>query len=351
VRKILFALAFTPTLIWSQGCPTVFPPTIHLTLPRLLPPGSYPYVRDTAALWISCDRALVNGAIAHISVPSMSPLTLGGLVPFSDLETIVYSPKSATDSTRIYVTAVSAAIRPPEGTQRYPLKIVVNGDDSSAVTVPVDVTFNDSSFLHSSELGLGFELYYPADATQIESQALDPGIWFPNSEVPLSFTATSDTWLSLSPSGGTGWTAPVIRVQSNLEPGNYFGFVTITAHGAVNSPLEIPTHLAMIAPQPTVTPSSLVFSKAIGAPTPPPQDIAISGAPGSSVVAASDVPWLSVNPPSTTIPGYRPPVGERRWTVARHLSGQPHIASPVRACTYRSGYVRLWQLKQSARFA
>lgn len=81
----------------------------------------------------------------------------------------------------------------------------------------------------------------------------------------LSFTAAASTtpsggtWLSVSPSGGTLGTAPTtlnVTVAGGLSQGTYTGQITITASGAINSPLPAPVTLTVTAP---TQPLSLAF--------------------------------------------------------------------------------------------
>lgn len=290
---------------WGQSCPSVFPSSLQLTLPRILPPGSYPYVRDTAALWVFCDPAPSKGVTVRVSAEN-SPLTLGRtLTKTSSLDATVFGKADIfmTESPTLYVSAVSTDMHPAAGTQQYSLTVAIAGQ-ANVVTVPVSVTFTDSPFVHASDASIGFDLPYPPSDMDIESKAEDPAIWFPNSEIPLTFTATSEDWLSITPSTGTGWTVPVVRAEAgNLKPGNYFGFVTITAPGAINSPLKIPANAILYAPQPSVNPGSLIFSQSANGPAPAARVLTVSSPTAASFSASTDSSWLSVEPAQTAIPG------------------------------------------------
>jgi len=302
--SILFLMA-TGVIAWGQTCPAVFPTSLQLTLPRTLPPGSYPYVKDTAALWIFCDAAPPQGAMAHISVPDSTVLTLNrALTKTSSLDTLVYGKSDLfnTGGPAVFVTAMSTAMHPPAGTQQYSLQIAVDGQ-AGPVTVPVSVTFTDALFVHTSQPSLTFDLY--VSNPTLGNPREDLGVWFPNSQIPHSFTATSENWLSVTPASGIGWTDAMFEVQSaGLEPGNYLGFATITAPDAVNSPLKIPANLTYYAPQPSVTPISLVFSQAAGDQAPAAKQLVVSTPGGSdSFTASTDAAWLFVDPARSTFPG------------------------------------------------
>lgn len=305
MRRILTIALAAAAATWAQSCPSVFPSNLQLTLPRTLPPGSYPYVRDTAALWVFCDPAPAKGATAHISVPETSLLTLSRtLTKSSSVDATLFGRSDIfmAESPTVYVSAVSTDMHPAAGTQQYSLTIAIGGE-ANVVTVPVTVTFTDSPFVRASDASIGFDLPYPPGELDIESKAEVPAIWFPNSETPLAFTATSENWLSIAPASGMGWTVPVVRVAGDLKPGNYFGFVNIIAPGAVNSPLKIPANAILYAQQPSVSPSSLVFSQSSNGPAPGARTLTVSSPTASSFSASTDAAWLYVDPMQAGIPG------------------------------------------------
>jgi uncharacterized protein (TIGR03437 family) len=72
----------------------------------------------------------------------------------------------------------------------------------------------------------------------------------------LNWTATTNaSWLTVSPTSGTGSGTIMVSVAAGLSAMSYTGTVTITAKGASNSPLKVPVTLVVSAPStlPTIT--------------------------------------------------------------------------------------------------
>ncbi|MBI4597681.1 MAG: PD40 domain-containing protein [Candidatus Omnitrophica bacterium] len=122
-------------------------------------------------------------------------------------------------------------------------------------------------------------------------------------------TATDDAaWLTVErlalPGGGGGDARTyVARIdQRNLMPGAYTATITVTAAGALGSPLKIPVTLTIAAAAPLlrVAPVSLAFSAVIASPEPPAQQITVSNSGGGAMPfqVGDDADWLMALPGS-----------------------------------------------------
>ena len=97
-------------------------------------------------------------------------------------------------------------------------------------------------------------------------------------------TLSGGNWLRVAPPAGASdpvQPAPLVEVvvdQTNLEAGEYYGIVNVTAPGAANSPQQVPVFLevrpAGSDPGAQVTPSELVFAGVQGG-TPSSEDVLI----------------------------------------------------------------------------
>jgi hypothetical protein len=118
-------------------------------------------------------------------------------------------------------------------------------------------------------------------------------------------TATSATWLSVSPASGTTPGNLSVSVNpSGLAAGTYTGNVTVTAAGASNSPKTVGVTLnvtAALLPTLGVNPASLTFAYQIGGTTPMGQMVAVSSS-GTAInyTTATSATWLSATPASGT---------------------------------------------------
>ncbi|HUB80488.1 MAG TPA: Ig-like domain-containing protein [Bryobacteraceae bacterium] len=118
-------------------------------------------------------------------------------------------------------------------------------------------------------------------------------------------TGTDASWLSVSPSSGTGAANPNVMVNiAGLSGGSYTGHITVTAAGATGSPATVTVNLNLASPTPvlSVMPGSLTFNATVGGGNPATQPISISNS-GSGTLSWStttDASWLSVSPASGT---------------------------------------------------
>jgi uncharacterized protein (TIGR03437 family) len=125
-----------------------------------------------------------------------------------------------------------------------------------------------------------------------------------------SSASSNGNWLSVGPtSGSTPSTLSISVNPGNLAPGTYNGSITVTAAGALNSPLTIPIQLTVTTLQAVtlnVIPNSVSFSSQQGGALPASQNLSVSTNTGTSVgysVASSGGSWLTATPASGTTTG------------------------------------------------
>jgi hypothetical protein len=123
----------------------------------------------------------------------------------------------------------------------------------------------------------------------------------------LTWTVSDNaTWLTLSPTSGTGNGSVVASVNiSGLAAGTYRGTITISATGATNTPQTVPVTLTVsAAPTPTIglSPTSLLFAATQGSANPAAQTVNVTNlGSGTLTWSASDnASWLTLNPTSGT---------------------------------------------------
>ncbi len=193
-----------------------------------------------------------------------------------------------------------------------------NGSNAnSTVIVPVTVDISSTSLLTvTPPFGFGVVTATAGSGSQISTQISINS----TDGSALSFSATASTpnspvtWLFLgSSSGTTQQYLQVIIAPSGLSVGTYTGSITISAQESGSLPsgsLTIPVVLTVSANTTvSVSPSSLAFSQAQNAATPPAsQTVTLTATGGSTTftVAVSPVTggtWLQVSPSSGTASG------------------------------------------------
>lgn len=123
----------------------------------------------------------------------------------------------------------------------------------------------------------------------------------------LNWTAAKTaSWLTLSSLSGTAPSTVMISASlAGLTPGTYQGLVTLTATGAVNSPLSLTVTLTVGAAATIgLSPTSFAFTGGVGGPNPAGKALNISNTGGGTLAwtASSDAAWLSVSSASGTAP-------------------------------------------------
>lgn len=131
----------------------------------------------------------------------------------------------------------------------------------------------------------------------------------------LTFAASSaivtgtTNWLVVSPqAGSTPGSVSVSVNPAGLTDGNYFGIVTVTSPGIMNSPQTVPIQLTVSNTNAlVVSPLLLTFTQVQGGTPPPAQTVQVnSGGPvfsySTSVTTTTGGNWLTVSPTSGITP-------------------------------------------------
>jgi hypothetical protein len=232
---------------------------------------------------------------------------------------------SSTGGNVNYTTATSAtwlSVAPASGTTPGNLSVSVNPSGLAAGTYTGNVTVTAAGVSNSpktvgvtlnvtaaalptigvnpASLTFAYQIGGSTPATQMVAVS--------SSGSAINYTtATSATWLSVTPASGT--TAGNLTVSVNpsgLAAGTYTGNVTVTSSGAANSPKAIPVTLNVTAaqsPNMTVNPLNLSFSYQTGGAMPASKTVNVTGSSMLSYTASSSGGWLGVSPASGNTPG------------------------------------------------
>jgi uncharacterized protein (TIGR03437 family) len=122
----------------------------------------------------------------------------------------------------------------------------------------------------------------------------------------VSANAGSGTWLAATPANGfTSSTVQVSVAQNNLAVGSYSGAVTLTAPGALGSPIIVPVTLNVVTPHPlSATPTLMTFTVQPGSTSAQTGQVQVNSATGSTTYNLTVVggTWLSASPTGGTTP-------------------------------------------------
>jgi len=199
-----------------------------------------------------------------------------------------------------------------QGTYVGSVVVTAPNASGSPSTIQVTLTVNAGTISASPSPSAGLTFTVGAGATAPATQTITVS----STPVAFSFTATPSTisggsWLSVSPAlGSTPASIQVMANAGSLPVGTYTGTVTITAVGAMGSPITYPVTLNVVTPVTiTAAPSVLSFAAILNASAPAAQTVQV-GASGSSagfafataVTTATGGAWLSVTPTSGTEP-------------------------------------------------
>jgi len=132
---------------------------------------------------------------------------------------------------------------------------------------------------------------------------------YSNGPASFAVTVSGAPWLTVSPTSGTTPTSLIVTATppQGATPGTLSGNILIgPPASADNLKLVVPVTLQILAaPQGSlvVTPGSVEFNYAVGAPIPPAQSFTVTstGSPASFILAVSK-PWINLQPSSTTTP-------------------------------------------------
>ncbi len=246
-------------------------------------------------------------------------------------------PASGTTPSASQIALNSADL--PAGSYLGSITITAFSAVNSKVTVPVSLLITTASGVHASPDSLTFSVI------QGESDPASQSISISSAGSALSWTAVADApWLSTTQATGTTPTAITVSANvAGLQPGSYFGTLTITASGTGNIPIDIPVTLAVAAPAGKAIQtdlSSLAFSANLGDAAPQAQALNLESTGGS--MAWSAVPgasWLTAGPGEGTTPSacsisvnaadLSPGVYNSRITITAANAGNSPLVVPV----------------------
>lgn len=121
-----------------------------------------------------------------------------------------------------------------------------------------------------------------------------------------NWSASSNaSWLTLSSTAGTTPASTTLSVNiSGLSSGTHNGTITITATGAVNSPITVPVTLVVYTPVIAANPASLNFTAVLGGANPSSKQLTINNTTGGTLnwSAVDDANWLTMDKTSGTAP-------------------------------------------------
>jgi len=265
-----------PVIVNVSGAPAVVTNVTSLTFSGFA--GSGP---QSQTIKVSAGSALAYTAAAS---------TVGGGNWLS------VSPASGTANlTNTSLTVTADATSLAAGTYTASITLTT----SEGVVTQVPVTFNvGSGNLTVSPSALTFAyteggVLPPAQTVQASGT---------QSFTAAASTVSSGTWLSVTPTSGTGNVSLTVTVNpAGLAAGTYNGIITLTP--AAGSMQTVAVSLTVTSAAVSVAPASLAFAYASGNPNPAPQTLSVTAPSAVSFTAtASSSGWLSVTPVSGTTP-------------------------------------------------
>lgn len=118
----------------------------------------------------------------------------------------------------------------------------------------------------------------------------------------LDWTATADSWITLSPTSGTGPATVTVDIdQTGLTAGTHNGTITVTDPAASNSPQEVAVTLVLDPPPPCLALSAneINFSGLPGDVLNSAINVSNCGGPSLNfTITGKDEAWLTINPTS-----------------------------------------------------
>ncbi len=208
--------------------------------------------------------------------------------------------------------SVAVTIDPTDlqpGTHTGFVNFIAPGAANSPLRVPVTLTLTGGAHLRPAPAAVTFDYQVGGALPAAQTIGLSGG----GSVINYSVAATTKiggAWLAAGPSSGaTDGNLTAAVNPANLAPGLYEGTITITAPGAVNSPINIPVTLNVTRnPVLHASPATVSFAVQTGGAAPADQTVAVtsSGAPVSFTVSTSTATggnWLHAGAPGGTAPG------------------------------------------------
>jgi uncharacterized protein (TIGR03437 family) len=259
-------------------------------------------VQSSAASYVAASDCPNSPTSCWISIPTPN----GNILASSRAAiTAMVNPQGLPPG--VYTGSVHVAITPSSGagsSREAPVTLIVNAM-SPALTL--------------SETGVDFQAMSGSTVAQGQFVAVSN-----SGSGTLSFSATASTvsggnWLTISPLSGsaTSSAASVENIRANpssLAPGQYFGSVTVTATGAINSPQSVNVVLTVLASASTnalISPTSLSFI-ALPSGNPASQSVEVINSSSQTLTVSTILTfaegngWFTATPSAATLTSAQP---------------------------------------------
>lgn len=328
-----FSIGLTETLIYNSQ--TLFNDTIPFpfsmnvtgyTGPQLtIAPSAVSFNLTQGAAASNQPVILTNHGSQAIQISASATTTSGG----NWLSVSSGASIPANGSAGLAITADPSQLTP--GTYSGTISISGTGSSPATISVIAVVTSSQPNLL-LSQTGLYFNAVAGGSASPPQTiSVLNSGAGTLNFSASAS-TVSGGNWISLSSSGGsaTSSSAGSVTVSVNasaLEPGTYYGTVTISATGAADSPQVASVVLNVVTPANSpggaVQPAGLIFIGSAGGSDPTPQTLSVTNpSPQALTFLATpfsngNITWLKASPTSGSVAAGAPAT----VTVAPSLQG------------------------------
>ena len=182
------------------------------------------------------------------------------------------TPQSGTATPGNPVALAVKADPSSTGPGTYTGNLTIQGGSAASVTIPITTTVTANPVVMLlSQAGLTFTAVQNGGAIPPQTfGVLSLGSGTLNWSVQTSTLPAGGSWLIATPDSGSSVAAapsPPVTVSVNpagLQPGVYYGLVTVVSAGAANTPQEVVAVLRVLPPgtdvAPVVQPSSLIFT-------------------------------------------------------------------------------------------
>ena len=309
-----FDLSVTVTVAYIQMSTQVFSEseTLNVTLSVTGGSGEAAVIVDPSALTFSFNQGVTASTTQLVTIRNPGGQTLtynlgttvfasylfadhttGQIAPYSSTTVdLTVDPSKLTPGT--LVTTFVVQVSPSQQTVEIPIVITVNANQQS---------------IQLSQTGLQFQSVQGGAAPPAQTiQVLSTG------SNPVSFSARVSTlsggqWLSVSPPSGTSSqqaSAP-LSIQTNpagLNPGTYYGQVSVSSDSATNSLQVLDVVLtvasAQNSPGPLLSTTGLLFVSVAGGADPDPQTVTVSN-PSPTPLTVSTSAFSTTPSPLFTI--------------------------------------------------
>jgi trimeric autotransporter adhesin len=237
--------------------------------------------------------------------------------------TVTPSSAIATPATPAVLSVQGDPSQLPPGTYTGQIALASTGG-TAMVSVTMTITTNPLVML-LSQTGLTFTAVQNGGAIPPQTfSVLNLGSGTLNWSAQTSVLGGVNNWLSATPANGTTVSAsltgaPVVTVSVNpagLQPGVYYGLVTVKSSGAANTPQAVVVALQVLLPgtdvAPTVQPNALTFTSSAGNSSPGSQTVQVYDPTGtgksyrSGIATVNGGNWLVILPTDATIPANQP---------------------------------------------